>query len=45
MKIQEAFKKFWASIYWKKVFYCLYISKRCLLCIFVWADCGSDVIV
>jgi len=45
MQIQGAFKKFWASIYWTKFFYCLYISKKYLPCIFMWADCRSDVIV
>jgi len=45
MQIRETFKKFWASIYWTNFFYRLYISKRYLYCVFVWADCGSDVII
>jgi len=34
MQIRGAFKKFWASIYWTKTFYCLYISRN-LPCVFV----------
>jgi len=45
MQIRGAFKKFWTSIYWTKIFYCLYVSKRYLPCVFVWADCRSDIIV
>jgi len=44
MQIRGTLNKFWASIYWTKNFYCLYISKRYLPCVFfMWADCGSDV--
>jgi len=30
MQKRWAFKKFWASVYWRKTFYYLYISKRYL---------------
>jgi len=45
MQIRGIFKKFWASMCWTKTLYCLYISKRYLPCVFVWADRQTDVIV
>jgi len=38
-------QKVWASVYWTKIFYYLYISKRYLPGVFVWADCASVFIV
>jgi len=45
MQIRKAVKKIWTSIYYTKTFYCLYNSKRYVPCVFMWAGCGSDVIV
>jgi len=45
MQKSGAVKDFYVLIYYTKTFYCLYISKTFLSCVFVWAACGSDVIV
>jgi len=45
MQIRQAVKKFRMSIYYTKTFYCLYISKMYFFCLFMWAACGSYVIV